>query len=687
MSSTDHTTSGPCFPPDEVRSLLLGQVTGAAAERLARHLPTCSRCSAVADAVSLDSGVVSDLRREHLPPPPSEHELADVIARVSRIGPVSSVGRPGGSRPSPDVPGRLGTYRLVALLGVGGMGVVYRAEDLALHRFVAVKVVRDGANASTRSRFLSEARALAAVRHDNVVTVHSVGEEPTAGGPVPYLAMELLEGQTLRDWATSNPVPPVAWVVRVGRQITAGLAFAHGAGLVHRDIKPANLWLEAPQGWANQAVETRPALADVARVKLLDFGLAHAPGVSEGAGTPAYMAPEQARGEAVDARTDLFGLGCVLYELCTGKLPFPERTRRQFDNEAPPAPVRSLNPAVPDRFADLIGRLLAADSADRPVSARAVELELAALDARPAGVPTVSGRADATITIRPDAPRRRHHLVVAAALLAGGAVTAAALITQTDTGAPRPEILPPPAPAVATHTDPTAERPLAPNVIDDEWCRAIAAQPPQQQLTDVIRALGGLNPKYDWTKGSGWVESYGVIRITINADEVTDLRPVRALTGLSVVRCRGSATGLGILTDLLPLSDLKLKEFHCRNNPKLRDLSAIRLDGLEFLDAAFTDLDTLAGLTGAPLVTLKISGTPIRDLGPVRKMPKLRALDCTGCPIADFEPLTTVPLRELTASVQTERDAAALKRIKTLERINGKSAREFWKTFSASVPK
>ncbi|VTR91454.1 serine threonine protein partial : Serine/threonine protein kinase (Fragment) OS=Rhodopirellula maiorica SM1 GN=RMSM_03539 PE=4 SV=1: Pkinase [Gemmata massiliana] len=278
MSPTDPPGAGACFPADEVRALLLGRASEIA-DRLARHISGCASCAAVAEAISLDPGVASGLRREHLPPPPSDHELADVVARVSRIS-CPPWSRRGSGAPAPvEVPGRLGPYRLVERLGAGGMGVVYRAEDTTLHRFVAVKVVKGGVDADTRARFLSEARALAAVRHDNVVTVHYVGEEPTPNGALPYLAMELLEGQTLRDWVAAAPPLAIEWVVRAGRQIAAGLAFAHDAGLVHRDVKPANLWLEAPQGWVEQAPGLRPPLADVGRVKLLDFGLAHPPGL------------------------------------------------------------------------------------------------------------------------------------------------------------------------------------------------------------------------------------------------------------------------------------------------------------------------------------------------------------------------------------------------------------------------
>jgi hypothetical protein len=224
-------------------------------------------------------------------------------------------------------------------------------------------------------------------------------------------------------------------------------------------------------------------------------------------------------------------------------------------------------------------------------------------------------------------------------------------------------------------------------VSDEEWRRAVSARPPQLQLNEVLRALGRLNPEFEWLSGSGWVEPYGVIRLTVNADTVSDLRPVRALEALTVLRCRGSAPGHGTVTDLSPLSGLKLKELHCRNNPDLRDLSPVRLDGLEFLDASYTGLDTLTGLTKAPLVTLKIAGTPVDDLGPIRAMTKLRTLDCTDCPITDFEPLTAIPLRELSANIRADRDAVVLARIKTLVKINRLPVKEFWKSHSASTSK
>jgi hypothetical protein len=268
--------------------------------------------------------------------------------------------------------GRLGGYRVLKLLGHGGMGAVFQAEDPKLGRLVALKVMLPAVarKPGMTDRFLREARAAAALDHDHVVPVYEVNE---ANG-VPYIAMPFLRGGTLADRLTDADGPrPVNEVVAVGRQIAAGLAAAHARGLVHRDIKPANIWLDATAG---------------GRVKILDFGLArrdadqHLTQSGSVLGTPTYMAPEQARGELVDGRADLFSLGVVLYRMAAGRLPFRGDSifavLSALANDTPP-PVRELNPQVPPPLADLIHRLLAKNPIDRPASAERVIAELDAV--------------------------------------------------------------------------------------------------------------------------------------------------------------------------------------------------------------------------------------------------------------------------------------------------------------------
>jgi hypothetical protein len=263
-----------------------------------------------------------------------------------------------------DEMGRLGSYRVLKVLGLGGMGIVFQAEDTQLRRPVALKAMLPALAGvpANRERFQREARNAARIEHDNIVTIYKVEEERG----VPFVAMQMLQGESLETRLKRvRKIPPAA-VLRVGREIATGLSAAHEHGLIHRDIKPANIWLEAGSD----------------RAKILDFGLSRATEgdshlTQSGAiiGTPAYLAPEQARGEKVDVRSDLFSLGCVLYRMSTGELPFKGRdtlaTLSALAVETP-KPVVQLNPEVPPALSALIMRLLAKNPAQRPPSARQV---------------------------------------------------------------------------------------------------------------------------------------------------------------------------------------------------------------------------------------------------------------------------------------------------------------------------
>src|SRR5262245_41815932 len=334
---------------------------------------------------------------------------------------------------SDDELGRLGQYRILSILGHGGMGVVFKAEDLVLRRIVAIKVMRPmlAASASAGQRFLREAQAMAAVEHDHIARIYQVDQERG----LPFLAMELLKGESLHERLRREEKLPLPEVLRVGREVAEALAAAHATGLTHRDVKPANVGLEGPKG----------------RVKLLDFGLARAASqdaalTQEGAiiGTPAYMAPEQARGEAVDARCDLFSLGCVLYRMSTGRQPFQGKdtvsTLLAVASYQPAPPVR-LDPGVPQEVSDLVMGLLEKEAERRPASAAAVVETLQAVEREPAERRESSGR-PATLPARSVKPaagrdRRRVALAVAAMLLLGGLIGVGAFTlirVQTDQG-------------------------------------------------------------------------------------------------------------------------------------------------------------------------------------------------------------------------------------------------------------
>jgi urea transport system substrate-binding protein len=299
-----------------------------------------------------------------------------------------------GPRAEPGELGRFDDYRVFRLLGSGGMGLVFAAEEMTLRRPVALKVLKPelGADPDSRERFLREARAAAEVVSDNVVTVLHIGQ---AVG-LPFLVMPLLSGETLQSRIERPGLLDLRTALVVVRDTAAGLAAAHAKGLIHRDIKPANIWME-----------TDGDGGPFKRARILDFGLARRPHgetslTSTGfiVGTPNYMSPEQAAGTEVDHRADLFALGCVACTVLVGELPFPGSSAMAvmmaLANKTPD-PVRGRNPAVPAAVSDLVARLLAKKPDERPGTAAEVVCEL---DAALAGL---SGHA--ALVVPPSGPR------------------------------------------------------------------------------------------------------------------------------------------------------------------------------------------------------------------------------------------------------------------------------------------
>ena len=419
--------SSPCPPDDRLRTLLTDEAATQQGDLVA-HLDECARCRQALEgfadtnhdlrgvarnvgvkadpAVGDDSlrRLLSDLAGQGIATLPWSTAL-DVP--ISRAG-VSSV-----------TLGHLDDYEINGMLGQGAMGQVLAAFDPALRRKVAIKIL--AANLAgdpvSRERFAREARAAAAVKHEHVVTIHAVRET----GGLPYLVMEYLAGGSLQDYLERHGALDWRVVARLGAEIAEGLTAAHAAGLVHRDIKPSNILLETSSPEA-------PGTA-----KIGDFGLAQiadesrltASGIL--AGTPIYMAPEQALGDPLDERADLFSLGSVLYTLCTGREPFsggnPMAVLRQVC-EVTPVPIRSLNPNVPAWLVGLIERLHAKSPANRLASAAEVA-ELLRHDLAHPDDPR-------PLPPRPIPPRRRRSRLVAAAalvvLLIAGTVAASAFL-------------------------------------------------------------------------------------------------------------------------------------------------------------------------------------------------------------------------------------------------------------------
>ncbi len=289
---------------------------------------------------------------------------------------------------------RLGPYEIVAPLGAGGMGEVYRAKDTRLGRDVAVKVLPQhlSSNAEIRARFDREAKTISSLNHPNICTLHDIGRE----GDTDYLVMELIEGETLAQRLTKGALP-MAEVLKVGAQIADALDRAHRAGVMHRDLKPGNVMLTK------------------SGAKLMDFGLARATGLgavtemtssptvvgpltTEGTiiGTFQYMAPEQLEGQEADTRADLWALGCVLYEMATGKRAFEGKSQASLITAimgSEPKPISQLTPLAPAALDALVGACLAKDAADRIQSAHDVKLQLQWLAAggSQTGAPAVVG--------------------------------------------------------------------------------------------------------------------------------------------------------------------------------------------------------------------------------------------------------------------------------------------------------
>jgi hypothetical protein len=506
-------------------------------------------------------------------------------------------------------------------------------------------------------------------------------------------------------------------ILRIGIQAASGLAAAHRQGLIHRDVKPANILLEN----------------GVQRVKLTDFGLARAADdaslTQSGliAGTPLYMAPEQAADESIDARVDLFSLGSVLYELCTGRPAFRAATtvaviKRVCDET--PRPIREVNPDIPEPLCRVIERLQAKKPADRPASAKEVADLLAQLLADlncggarlQEGVPVLQGFP------RQAAPGRRRWLWAAAALVlvfAGlglGEATGVTnvrgtvirlfspdgtLVVEVDdpsvsvavdgadvviTGAGAKEIrLKPGRYRVQASKDGkvvqqelvTVERngrrvvkiskESAPLSEAERWEKTVSEMPAEQQVKAVVRRLKELNPAFDGTV-THEIDDGVVRKLSFQSDDVADLSPVRALKGLVALDCKGSAAGKGKVADLTPLRGLPLIALDV-NNTQVEDLGPLRGMPLRHLFLQFCRVADLSPVGGMRLEVVTLNGIRVKDLSPLKGMPLMFLDVALARGVSDLSPLQDMPLEYLNLDGLPVSDLAPLASLNSLRRL------------------
>ncbi|MEK6263084.1 MAG: protein kinase [Planctomycetota bacterium] len=344
--------------PERLELALAGLLNGDEESTLHLHLDECELCSAEMERLSGGERASKEIASMLIP-----DDLDDTLPLREECSTADFVVEHLEPSDDPAVLGRLGTYDVLDVIGRGGMGVVLKGFDRELKRFVAIKALAPhlAHSALARKRFAREAQAAAAVVNLHVIAIHQV--QPN--GQLPFLVMPLLTGESLAQRMTARGTLELKEILRIGMQAAEGLAAAHGQGLIHRDVKPANILLEK----------------GVERAVLTDFGLARAAddvsmtrwGII--AGTPEYMSPEQARGEALDGRSDLFSLGCVMYEMATGVSPFRAdstmATLRRIVDEKPAA-LASLGPELPPWFNGIVERLLSKAPAHRFASATEV---------------------------------------------------------------------------------------------------------------------------------------------------------------------------------------------------------------------------------------------------------------------------------------------------------------------------
>ncbi len=682
---------------DELHQMVLGKVRGTRAQTIAQHVDTCATCldalrqwivsDEIVEAARAGRAAGEPTRTMYLPLGRVRDALStwlvtrdDTCPDHDALSPSLADFKTVLSPPqSADEIGRIADFRVLGLLGIGGMAAVFEAEDTQLKRRVALKILHPAiaARPGSTERFLREARSAAALKHEHVVTIHQVGSQ----GETPFLVLELLHGETLEDRLVRSGRLSVPEIVRIGREIAEGLAAAHAQGLLHRDIKPTNVWLEGPQppnpvksllrddgqgdsvappGESKSSLQVESASG---KVKILDFGLAKLwaaePETSHAGmliGTPRYMAPEQIAGGAVDPRTDLFSLGCVLYRMATGRAPFGGSdllaVLRALACEEP-LPLRTLNPQVPQALSDLVDKLLSKSPDDRPATAQVVVGQLRAIEqglAREQVTPSASASDPSSDTGSRSRWRKKWAI--------GTGVGVAVLVPLLYYFGP--QIV-----RIATNRGQvdSAELDSETRVSTNGFAAPKAVSP---HSVDVARS----DP--NTTAAKAVLSAGGTVEIRLQGAAAD--RSIKTIGELPSAQFR--ITSVSLASARPPLEPL----FAALTGPGVDGLVSLDLSGLAFDRAHLSDvgLAQISRLTALKTLTLKNTGVTDAGLKHLEGLTRLKSLALEGTRVSDaglshLQRLTALTTLDLTNTLVTDAGLKHLQGLTQLEslRLNG----------------